>query len=527
MVVHALADASGIPEPTLRLLLAVLAAYPAALVQRALLTPKVGASTRNAVNVVLGLAIASFFCGTDLVHSLATISTTWTLCKLGEVLRVPPKSRWLVAAASFIFNFAYLLIAYYFHASESYDINWTTPQSVLTLRMIGFAFDWADGAKHLATKPPATSRTTSDSGTDVKGAKSAQAKPTAATPPARVVTEDTRVPTAWAGDLSLVHVPSYLETLGFAYFTGSFLVGPQFSFALYRKYLSLDLFATYVPMGAKEAVPVNVPVKTLLKSSAGYAAKTFAKALLYLGVTQVLQMYFTSSVVLAPEFATAPYYERLYLAWWCGKTALTKYVGIWLLTDGSCALSGLSFDGLYPDGQTARWTGLSNIRAWAFESATSLGQIIAHFNINTNHWAKLYLFKRLKFLGNKQLSALGTLSFLAIWHGFHPGYAFAFALEFVDMEAERRLTRTVAPLVKALSASAAGRVLVNVTCWLLTTSALYYAALGFDLLTFQAIWQAFNALYWVGHIAVVVVLLITFIVPGPKRGGVSAAKKTQ
>ncbi|RKP27102.1 hypothetical protein SYNPS1DRAFT_21293, partial [Syncephalis pseudoplumigaleata] len=51
---------------------------------------------------------------------------------------------------------------------------------------------------------------------------------------------------------------------------------------------------------------------------------------------------------------------------------------------------------------------------------------------------------RLRFLGSKQLSALGSLFFLAVWHGLHPGYLFTFGMEFLDMEAERHL-RVFAP----------------------------------------------------------------------------------
>ena len=61
------------------------------------------------------------------------------------------------------------------------------------------------------------------------------------------------------------------------------------------------------------------------------------------------------------------------------------------------------------------------------------------FNINTNLWSKRYVYKRLAFLGNRDLSQLGTLVFLAVWHGFYTGYLWAFALEFLAMQAESLL----------------------------------------------------------------------------------------
>jgi lysophospholipid acyltransferase 5 len=38
---------------------------------------------------------------------------------------------------SFVFNFGYLLVGYWYTASENYDICWTMPHCVLSLRLIG------------------------------------------------------------------------------------------------------------------------------------------------------------------------------------------------------------------------------------------------------------------------------------------------------------------------------------------------------------------------------------------------------
>ena len=71
-----------------------------------------------------------------------------------------------------------------------------------------------------------------------------------------------------------------------------------------------------------------------------------------------------------------------------------------------------------------------------YEFATRLQDIITNFNINTNAWMKIYVMKRLRFLGNKELSQLGALLFLALWHGMYFGYFAAFIMEFLDMMIE-------------------------------------------------------------------------------------------
>lgn len=50
-----------------------------------------------------------------------------------------------------------------------------------------------------------------------------------------------------------------------------------------------------------------------------------------------------------------------------------------------------------------------------------------------------YIFKRLKFLGNKLLSQALALFFLAIWHGLHSGYLVCFQMELLIVIVERQV----------------------------------------------------------------------------------------
>lgn len=51
-----------------------------------------------------------------------------------------------------------------------------------------------------------------------------------------------------------------------------------------------------------------------------------------------------------------------------------------------------------------------------------------------------HVFKRLKFLGNKLLSQMFTLLFLAVWHGLHSGYLICFSMEFLIVNVEKQVT---------------------------------------------------------------------------------------
>ena len=88
---------------------------------------------------------------------------------------------------------------YWYSESESYDINWTTPHCVLTLRLIGLTFDCYDGAR-------AKSKNIQLSKDQQKSA--------------------------------LEEVPSILEMLSHSFFIGGYFVGPQFCMKKFREFVS-------------------------------------------------------------------------------------------------------------------------------------------------------------------------------------------------------------------------------------------------------------------------------------------------
>ncbi|CAG8507532.1 14464_t:CDS:2 [Funneliformis caledonium] len=487
MVLTMLSDATGVPKPVLRLLLSILAAYPAALFYHiAFLRPMKtiwAPFIRNLYIVVTGLSISYFFNGSDIKHSLITTIVTWFICYFGDIIG----NRKLACAASFIFNFSYILIGYYVTSTDEYDVDWTMPQCVLCLRMIGFSMDFMDGAKVLKSSAP--EKKTIDNN------KIDPPVPQLKTP---------KQPISFEKNSQLPTLPPLIETIGYAYFFGSFLIGPQFSFHLYRKLITMSLYAD---------------VNNIPSGSYKCALKSFFIGALYLGIQQIGVGFFPMSYLLTKEYAASPFFERLICMWFAGKFAFTKYLGIWTLAEGSCILSGISFNG-YDDNGKPEWNGLANVDIMKFEFSTSLNQIVTAFNTNTNLWTKLYIFKRLIFLGNKNLSSLGALLFLALWHGLHPGYYFCFFLEFVDIETEKRWVKRLEPYTKQLYdpmnksySITILRRLHNFACWFGQTCGLHYAMVSFELLKWDRVITAYNSVYWIGHIVVFTLLLADNILP--------------
>jgi lysophospholipid acyltransferase 5 len=163
-----------------------------------------------------GCLIVIFNYGFDVYHSLLAIVGTYLLTNF---MQNSP----LLMPVAFCFHMGYLLIGnlilisrfqpsidrfpiqlgYYFTSTDNYDICWTMPHCILALRLIGIAFDVADGAKP-------------DDQLSADGKK-----------------------------LCLRRKPGLLEIAAFTYFPASVLVGPQFSFKRFNQFVEQE-FDKYV-----------------------------------------------------------------------------------------------------------------------------------------------------------------------------------------------------------------------------------------------------------------------------------------
>eukprot|EP01136_Pigoraptor_vietnamica_P031714 Opistho-1_new@92633 len=448
LVVAPLARAIGVQNVALRLLLGVLTGYPLALAYRKTALFEQDAKTKHVFFAATGMVIGWYVFGIDFLHTVAATAVTYA------ILLVLGQTSAMVAAA-FIFNMAYLLTAYVYTATEGYDITFTTAHCVLTLRLIMLAWDYYDGKL-----------------------------------PPEEIEKDAKTKAAF-----LKKLPGPLEVLGYCFFFGGYLVGPLFP---YRRYESLIQGDIHSELGGTPAT--SSKREEMFASSLKYALSRLGLGLLYVLLYPLVSSYAPSSYLLTNEFLNeTTFWERLWFIWWMGKFALMKYLGVWLITEGTCVLSGLSYEGKDKDSGRPRWSGLANIKVLRFETSPSLQGIIESFNINTNAWALRYVFKRLRFLGNKHISSAATLFFLAIWHGFHPGYFLTFGYELFCMEAERRVSSHFKALLEQGGPLAMA---LTVVAYILRSFIVHYALVGFELLSFSATMTVYASVYFVMHVLV-------------------------
>ncbi|XP_017479505.1 PREDICTED: lysophospholipid acyltransferase 5 [Rhagoletis zephyria] len=364
-----LAHTFGATEAALRLLLSIFTGYGIAYVYRKVLIHQPNKLLHHLYFLVWGLLLCLFNFGRDTSHSLIAIATTYVLARF---LRSSPRELIII---NFVFHMSYLLVGYYFTESNEYDILWTMPHCVLVLRLIGFSFDITDGLK----KREQLSKEQQEN--------------------------------------AIASMPSVLELFAFAYFPCAFLIGPQFAYRRYQRFIEGEFMQFE---GGNEA-----------------GLKRMSVGLAYLIVRQVGASYFPDSYFISDEYAKVPFFWRLvYLGVWA-KLSLCKYVACWLLTEGALMILGISYKGKKENGEND-WSGCSNVNLFILETGYSMQHYVHSFNVNTNQWVGQYVYKRLKFLNNRTISYAAALGFLAVWHGFHSGYYMAFLNEYMTVTVEKQ-----------------------------------------------------------------------------------------
>ena len=381
-----------------------------------------------------GLFAAWFVFGEDVKYNIYAIGGTY-LILLG------PGGRRLSLIVSFVFNFGFLLVSYYLTASQDYDILWTTPHCMITLRLIGLSFDLYDGDRGRRLGRLSLSKEQEET--------------------------------------ALEETPSLLEILSHNFFLGGYFVGP------------------FVPMKKYQEFACPTYQTSLPSSPLGYGFQRLCLGLLYLLIHLGGSVWLPSDWPASQEFSASLLVTKVVVlpAWL--KTMLAKYLAAWLLAEGVCVISGLAFTGLTQEGEPD-WSGCVNIKIRRLETATRFHHVIESFHLCTNHWVAVYIYKRLKFLGSKNVSQVVSLIFLAVWHGFHSGYYLTFIHEFLFLKLEREFLAIWDRSQKVerwLESPGLVR-LFHILAWLAVQLLLPHGFIAFSLLTFDKFYPAYAATYF-------------------------------
>lgn len=362
--VTTLAETFNASEDALRLLLTILAGYPIAVFYRFFVYNKTP-FVQKLFFVIIGVGLYIFNCGYNCYHAFLSILLAYIITNYfaGTTISI------VLAYIAFL---GHLLLGYWFAESDHYDITWTTPFCIMTLRFIALVMDVYDGQKPKEKLKPDQLET------------------------------------------AVINPPDLLETAAFGLFCCGTFVGPQFSLQRFRAFINGEF-------NNEKGV---VRSSGLMPSLGRYVAGTFFAVIHQWGNLWIPGSYFNT-----PAFLELP------LLWkfiWCVvwfRLIMARYVACWLYTEGAAILIGIAYNGKDKNGNE-RWDGVRDVHLLRYEFGLDFQSVIDSFNVGTNRFAKNYIFRRLRFLGSRTRSHLVTLFFLALWHGYHLGYFVLFLFEF-------------------------------------------------------------------------------------------------
>jgi len=360
----------------------------------------------------------------------------------------------LCAVISFIFQMTYLILGYYSFTSDDYDINWLMPHCVLTLRLIGLCFDVYDGHK------------------------------------------DEKHVTKEQEERKISDLPGLIEVLAFSFFPTGFLVGPQFPLSQVRLLVEGNL------------------VRKDEKSSKRYveAAKQLFLGIFFLLLQTVVSSTYNEGFYTTPGFSKLSLIERSLFVAITGYFTLLRYITVWMINEGSCIIIGIGYN-YDVTKKVGKWDGVRNAHIWNFLFCCNFQGLIDCFNINTNNWVARYVFKRMRWAGNRLISQFATLFFLAVWHGVHAGYFTCFAYEFLLMSAERPFRNMMesTSLVSSMRKNSILKYIPSLVGFCYFHLLCGYCIIDFVLLKWHRYKPVYDALYWQGHVFFMVMLAITKI----------------
>jgi len=259
-------------------------------------------------------------------------------------------------------------------------------------------------------------------------------------------------------------------------------VGPQFSMKKFKEFV-------------KPEYHENLP------SPVAFGFKRLGIGICYMTVHLLGSSFLPEMWPMTPSFLEKPFITKLLLLPFWVKFILCKYLSIWLMAEGVCVISGLGYNGKREDGSVI-WSGCANIKLRRLESASRFGEVIEAFNINTNAWAAKYVYKRLKFMNNRNISQGATLGFLAFWHGWHSGYLVTFFNEFIVMKFEREFISmwNKSDKAKHWMEHPAYNSVSKIIGWFYVFTFMPHCFIPFATLSYSRYWVAYKSVFFLEYV---------------------------
>ncbi|KAK2594457.1 Lysophospholipid acyltransferase [Conoideocrella luteorostrata] len=316
-------------------------------------------------------------------------------------------------------------------------------------------------------------------------------------------------------DRALRELPGLLDYAGYILFFPSLFAGPAFDYAEYRRWIDTSMFD--IPSNVDPSKKPPSRKKRKIPRSGTPAMSKALLGLLWIALFVILSVNYDYKQLLDESYMRHALWRRIWIMYMVNLVARLKYYGVWSLTEGSCILAGLGYNGVDPVTGKVFWNRLQNVDPWAVETAQNPRGYLAGWNMNTNNWLRNYVYLRVTPRGNKPgfRASLTTFVTSAFWHGFYPGYYLTFVLASLIQTAAKNLRRLARPFfLDVISGDPLPRKMYyDIASLLITQVTFSFATTPFLVLTFADAMRAWSCVYFYGA-AWTVLCLAFFASPG-------------
>lgn len=223
--------------------------------------------------------------------------------------------------------------------------------------------------------------------------------------------------------------PPLLKFLAYAFFYSTLLTGPSFDYADFDSWLNCEMFRD-LPESKKPMRRHHPGERRQIPKNGKLALWKVVQGLAWMILSTLGMKHFPVKYVLDKDgFPTRSFIFRIHYLFLLGFIHRFKYYAAWTISEGSCILCGLGYNGYDPKTQKIRWDRVRNIDIWTVETAQNTREMLEAWNMNTNKWLKYSVYLRVTKKGKKPgfCSTLFTFLTSAFWHGTRPGYYLTFA----------------------------------------------------------------------------------------------------
>ncbi|KAK5950457.1 Lysophospholipid acyltransferase [Knufia fluminis] len=294
---------------------------------------------------------------------------------------------------------------------------------------------------------------------------------------------------------AIYKVPGFLDYTAYVLFFPSLFTGPAFDFNDYKKYIETTMFQ--VKPG--EVAPPTRKGRHIPRSGTPATWK-LVEGLAWIFLYLQLSGLYYAGFVLEDKYWSYSFPRRVWYLYALGFTSRLKYYGVWTITEGGCIMTGLGYNGVDPKSGKAKWDRLSNVWPMGIESAQNAKGYLEHWNKNTNHWLRNYVYLRVTPKGQKPgfRATLTTFGTSAFWHGFYPGYYLTFVLGAFVQTVAKNFRRYIRPFFLEADGKTGTKykIYYDIASWLVTQTAFCFVTAPFVILGFSDSIKAWARVYF-------------------------------